>query len=105
MPQSGTPPRAWGQRTQQWLERMEERYTPTCVGTTSGSCPHQCRGAVHPHVRGDNGIHVPHHPEDDGTPPRAWGQRERELVEALKMRYTPTCVGTTGSRSCGTRRW
>ena len=29
----GTPPRAWGQRSQDLAQPLEDRYTPTCVGT------------------------------------------------------------------------
>ena len=51
---SGTPPRAWGQRAVQspWI-----------------SSP-----AVHPHVRGDNALAESSPAYRTGTPPRAWGQ-------------------------------
>ena len=73
--ESGSPPRAWGQRTQQLLSLADRRFTPTCVGTTSlrpfrivppcrftPTCVGTTlppplssrRSPVHPHVRGDN---------------------------------------------------
>src|SRR5690606_38468930 len=30
-----------------------------------------------------------------GSPPHAWGRRPRCLVESGRIRFTPTCVGTT----------
>src|ERR1017187_1361303 len=31
----------------------------------------------------------------DGSPPRAWGRRRRQLVRTRPARFTPTRVGTT----------
>ena len=55
-----------------------QRFTPTCVGTTSTLCPFTCPWSVHPHVRGDD-------------------LRLRDVV--LYRRFTPTCVGTTNGGS------
>ncbi len=93
----GSPPRAWGQRKHTDNRLFVRRFTPTCVGTTSGRRPPPIRPrftptcvgttaistaparmpSVHPHVRGDNlsifiGIAI-----GSGSPPRAWGQRSR----------------------------
>src|SRR5690606_33622476 len=73
----------------------EERFTPTCVGTTSARMPFWVRSAVHPHVRGNDGTwHLAPEPED-GSPPRAWGRLFCRRDVQNSLRFTPTCVGTT----------
>ncbi len=70
------------------------RFTPTCVGTMDAPVSRSRPAAVHPHVRGDN-WDAPHlSPRDYGSPPRAWGQSLTEEAALLKLRFTPTCVGT-----------
>ncbi len=100
----GTPPRAWGQRAGGHSQGRLSRYTPTCVGTTGRDRARGRRGAVHPHVRGDNATGRPNEYRHVGTPPRAWGQRPARRRAMKRVRYTPTCVGTTRARtvtSCG----
>ena len=115
----GSPPRAWGQRLRRPGLLQVKRFTPTCVGTTRGSLQLDFRHTVHPHVRGDNGMGGKHSCKNDGSPPRAWGQRTRFHLPTCtprgspprawgqparaggprsRGRFTPTCVGTT-SRS------
>src|SRR5687768_10917100 len=67
-----------------------------CVGTTGthGSRGRAC--AVHPHVRGDNMASSKVVHAYNGSPPRAWGQRDRPGLDGRRDRFTPTCVGTTG---------
>src|SRR5690606_7290391 len=71
----GSPPRAWGRRTQVNLPVLVVRFTPTCVGTTYCRSTYRPISSVHPHVRGDDS--------------RFYSPR------AVKERFTPTCVGTT----------
>src|SRR5690606_39214054 len=52
--ESGSPPRAWGQRQTPLGEVVGLRFTPTCVGTTANENCAARRAPVHPHVRGDN---------------------------------------------------
>ena len=50
----GSPPHAWGQLSRPLTQQVQQRFTPTCVGTINhfGS---DCRSlTVHPHMRGDN---------------------------------------------------
>src|SRR5438309_1951715 len=50
--------------------------------------------AVHPHARGDN-IGVPDGGHRRaGSPPRAWGQYNLHRPFVVRMRFTPTRVGT-----------
>ncbi len=39
-----------------------------------------------------------------GSPPRAWGHRNRDEVRANAERFTPTCVGTSGQGPLGPHR-
>ena len=51
--------------------------------------------AVHPHARGDNWGGNASSYMLNGPPPRAWGQRDRWLLDGFGSRSTPTRVGTT----------
>ena len=50
---------------------------------------------VHPHPRGENAPHYDHPSDMDGSPPRAWGKRERRCAPTSESRFTPTRVGKT----------
>ena len=71
----GSPPRAWGQWVPlaSWL--VQQRFTPTGVGTMVGV------------VLGESG-------KPCGSPPRAWGQWPGRGGHEMRMRFTPTGVGT-----------
>ena len=112
---SGTPPRVWGKLPAAYVKMRGERYTPTCVGKTLWPTPTASRGAVHPHVCGENELmeraigNHPVHPHvcgenfflSDreskiiGTPPRVWGKQQARSPRTISGRYTPTCVGKT----------
>ncbi len=74
-PDSGSPPRAWGQRRIGRWRFVGNRFTPTGVGTTDPSGGADNHDSVHPHGRGDNASMWAGLSTDDGSPPRAWGQR------------------------------
>ena len=96
-PMIGSPPRAWGRPDLERLQKRGDRFTPTCVGTTTTIASSRAWTSVHPHVRGDDVvIAVPIEPQS-GSPPRAWGRRELGRGLAPLLRFTPTCVGTTWS--------
>ena len=94
-PVPGSPPRAWGQPLHSTPPFGTARFTPTCVGTTAGLDSTSAYFAVHPHVRGDNGVVRAGRVVDIGSPPRAWGQPIAAQVIHARFRFTPTCVGTT----------
>ena len=71
----GSPPRAWGQLLDLVVTQQFNRFTPTCVGTTSTRPVKRPILPVHPHVRGDNQIGHDAVGPAAGSPPRAWGQR------------------------------
>src|SRR5690606_17895986 len=50
----GSPPRAWGRHALTIVHGNAERFTPTCVGTTSARRMRDGSATVHPHVRGDD---------------------------------------------------
>ena len=91
----GSPPRAWGQPRPRAGHSYEDRFTPTCVGTTSITSPRKTLFPVHPHVRGDNAWERVNEKLLNGSPPRAWGQQIRSQRLQGHRRFTPTCVGTT----------
>ena len=90
----GSPPRAGGQLCPSRLRHSAVRFTPTCVGTIISACHRPILSAVHPHVRGDNALSSPALIIAAGSPPRAWGQLTRPTPIELRIRFTPTCVGT-----------
>ena len=50
---SGSPPHAWGHPEQEVNKVVEQRFTPTRVGTSVIHLAMLIIGAVHPHTRGD----------------------------------------------------
>jgi len=94
----GSPPRAWGQLDQGDTVRMGIRFTPTGVGTMSGSGKNSNQRSVHPHGRGDNRKEGARRSAPLGSPPRAWGQCVIRLPFGLHRRFTPTGVGTIAGR-------
>ena len=114
----GSPPRAWGRHRPAAPERpsnrftptcvgttrplpgidgVSERFTPTCVGTTTYAWTSSGGGTVHPHVRGDDRTTKTTTANACGSPPRAWGRLHRAGDRRRRLRFTPTCVGTTDS--------
>ena len=90
----GSPPRAWGRRCGRSPTARSSRFTPTCVGTASGTPTPAQNIRVHPHVRGDGRGWRGDDAADQGSPPRAWGRRLNRHPFALHVGFTPTCVGT-----------
>ncbi len=95
----GSPPRAWGRRIQPHHFRIDLRFTPTCVGKTAGNRPCRARRPVHPHVRGEDVALYATLCREHGSPPRAWGRRNRPGRTGGRRRFTPTCVGKTRERA------
>ena len=91
----GSPPRAWGAHIPILVNDRLTRFTPTCVGSTSGSRDHRGRPPVHPHVRGEHRLRSSAAAGNCGSPPRAWGARHAVVAVAMTARFTPTCVGST----------
>ena len=91
----GSPPRAWGIHQHRSNFRPAQRFTPTCVGNTLPGGLLSCRLSVHPHVRGEYAFAVLVVTVATGSPPRAWGIRNRPGSRRLACRFSPTCVGNT----------
>src|SRR5690606_22438300 len=91
----GPPPRAWGRRELDAVDIGGVRSTPTCVGTSLKVGHLTPSAKVHPHVRGDVSLQPSSSPGMSGPPPRAWGRPRRPPTEHLRLRSTPTCVGTS----------
>ena len=90
----GSPPRAWGQYAPVGAEPAGGRFTPTGVGTILISLCALSATSVHPHGRGDNVVDVLLQVVSSGSPPRAWGQSRWRCVRRVRVRFTPTGVGT-----------
>src|SRR5205823_2408556 len=95
---SGSPPRAWGRHLQSSNDLLRPRFTPTCVGTAICSSSASRSPPVHPHVRGDGGGRADGEFLLTGSPPRAWGRRIWREELAMRVRFTPTCVGTAPAK-------
>ncbi len=95
----GSPPPAWGLRTDMGRRHSVSWLTPTCVGTSPPgrrACP---AAPAHPHLRGDFGCGPGAGPRTDGSPPPAWGLPDHPRKGAIVQRLTPTCVGTSAPGS------
>ncbi|SBW22938.1 hypothetical protein FDG2_3331 [Candidatus Protofrankia californiensis] len=75
----GSPPRAWGRRRRAAQRCHPRRITPTGVRTACGADRHGAGWADHPHGRGDGASRGMAALNQSGSPPRAWGRRERAM--------------------------
>ncbi len=91
----GSPPRAWGRGVEPHGHLSLARFTPTCVGTRRSGGAALYPQAVHPHVRGDEGLRANLAISCIGSPPRAWGRGVASRPWLCDCRFTPTCVGTS----------
>ena len=90
-----TPPRAWGRLMNDRTCKNCSRNTPAGVGKTPDPVGATSTGEKHPHGRGEDSGLMMYHVWEAETPPRAWGRLDEQLVEALRVRNTPTGVGKT----------
>ncbi len=93
---NGSPPHAWGRRCPKTRRTIPRRFTPTCVGTATGTLSVTLMYPVHPHMRGDGGAALGHCVPPIGSPPHAWGRPYVDFMVDDLIRFTPTCVGTAG---------
>ncbi len=113
---SGSSPRAWGTREISGRTARDIRFIPTGVGNTLTPRVMSCRGAVHPHGRGEHDAVLVQSPEfgrfiptgvgntgpqpgRSASPPvHPHGRGEHsceQTMMALIMRFIPTGVGNT----------
>ena len=90
-----TPPRAWGRRDALSGEGRSKRNTPTSVGKTTSVTARLQLVEKHPHERGEDSINGKLVSDEQETPPRAWGRRDRSVSIAASPGNTPTSVGKT----------
>ena len=93
----GSPPRVWGRPSLTAVGENACRFTPTCVGTTGVMVDAKSRTPVHPHVCGDDSPSKRMVLRPVGSPPRVWGRLVQQAHHFVCGRFTPTCVGTTGT--------
>ncbi len=89
----GSPPHAWGHLNAAlgWLG--VNRFTPTRVGTSSGSTPMLWQQPVHPHTRGDIDILRLRQCLGFGSPPHAWGHRKEPYGRVVQSSVHPHTRG------------
>ncbi len=90
----GSPPQAWGQQRAALAVGDTGRFNPTGVGTAPLADLSFSPAPVHPHRRGDSEPMSFSAPAECGSPPQAWGQRDRADLHRRMSRFTPTGVGT-----------
>ena len=90
----GSPPREWGQLVNPRLAPVNNRFTPTRVGTAPRQVQKRTRATVHPHASGDSSISFSPSNSIRGSPPREWGQPRRLTAGIITDGFTPTRVGT-----------
>ena len=111
----GSSPHAWGQYHRRPLLPAGRRFIPTCVGSMVQFRCGLARTAVHPHMRGVNGVPRLRARIHIGSSPHAWGQWMVIFSGALRSavhphmrgvnipcrvrvsgyeRFIPTCVGS-----------
>ena len=100
-PDSETPPRPWGRRSQKAKFILQVRNTPTPVGKTMCEAAKEGESEKHPHARGEDpcGHRVPN--KGGETPPRPWGRQCPRTANHIDYRNTPTPVGKTQKHSDG----
>ena len=114
---NGSPPHAWGILVVCQSPSVYIRFTPTCVGNTAPRGILSSTLSVHPHMRGEyfftlsRNVLMSVHPHMrgeyvstfvapsplTGSPPHAWGIHMPIPVLMVAQRFTPTCVGNTGT--------
>ena len=99
VPNTETPPRAWGRPARAHCPLTKLGNTPTCVGKTGWCLLRSCRSWKHPHVRGEDLVVGRNAGFDVETPPRAWGRQHTRCTVAMVPGNTPTCVGKTATAS------
>ena len=85
----------WGPHGEVGSVTLDERFTPTRVGTTLRRATSAVISAVHPHACGDHGVWGCRIPRSPGSPPRVWGPQNSIGAVGMEARFTPTRVGTT----------
>src|SRR5438067_655983 len=74
---------------------LEERFTPTRVGTSLSVKANPSSHPVHPHTRGVIRPVTVFPALLLGSPPHAWGHLDAFYHTSLAPRFTPTRVGTS----------
>ena len=93
----GSPPHAWGIRSNRRANLGVARFTPTRVGNTKWLGVESLALAVHPHTRGEYQENDMATDTPRGSPPHAWGILVHVTPMRLRPRFTPTRVGNTRS--------
>ena len=93
--ETGSSPRARGQRPKRREYLRVGRIIPACAGSTRACIGHPPEPADHPRVRGVNKQREFLEFFEAGSSPRARGQRSQFLCETPYRRIIPACAGST----------
>ena len=102
MPLAGCPPHAWGNRAILAGSRPPAALSPTRVGKSVWPIAWFPKLAVHPHTRGEIQPWDELSDEHRGSPPHAWGDRDKVGQALHPFRFTPTRVGRSEHKDCQT---
>ena len=91
----GSPPLARGVHFTEGLENEEKRITPACAGSTHKARRYEIRNKDHPRLRGEYFCAHPRVQVFSGSPPLARGVPNSFNSQALQIRITPACAGST----------
>jgi len=100
----GSSPRAWGTRARPATGPGILRFIPTCMGNSHSRICTSPPRSVHPHVHGELLEYARCAQCRCGSSPRAWGTHYVVFDEGEAVRFIPTCMGNSSSRSSGHRR-
>ena len=96
---SGSSPRLWGTPHATQCCSVRPRFIPTPVGNTGAPSPPTTRRAVHPHACGEHIGIAPTTLITNGSSPRLWGTPTPLTWSWVAIRFIPTPVGNTTTRS------
>ena len=89
----GSPPRARGEGIRMHTRSKTLRITPACAGRRQIKVINHRIAEDHPRVRGEKATCSPRPLAPLGSPPRARGEVDIELLGLLAVRITPACAG------------
>ncbi len=75
--------------------------TPTYMGNTFRDLYQRSNKQDHPHIHGEYLVQTVHALPLLGSPPHTWGIRYEMILSPAGTRITPTYMGNTTDRSCG----
>ena len=92
----GSPPRARGEVWQAADKLSVAGITPACAGRRALLSATSSVRWDHPRVRGEKKANMRIVGATEGSPPRARGEAENNIIDRQILRITPACAGRSG---------